>query len=36
MTWLFLVSVGCVLAALIAPLVAALIPHGHDRRASGG
>ena len=31
MTWLFFVSVSCVLAAMIAPLVSALRP-GNDRR----
>lgn len=31
MTWLFFVSISCVLAAVIVPLVAALIRPGHDR-----
>jgi len=32
MTWLLFVSVSCVLAAVIAPLIAALIRPGHDPR----
>ena len=32
MTWLFFVSVSCVLAAMIAPLISALIRPGYDRR----
>jgi len=32
MTWLLLVSVACVLAAILAPLVAALIRPDHENR----
>ena len=32
MIWLLFVSVSCVLSAVIAPLVAALIRPGHDSR----